>query len=59
MEHEFLFGIFRPEKQDCLPPSDVPLLTEIFLCNDQKDFQPDFPESFCKQLEFSSFLVHS
>ena len=35
MEHQFRIGIFRPDIQD-LTFSDVPLLPEIFLWNDQK-----------------------
>ena len=46
---KFLFGIFRPEKQDYLFRCSV-APEKIF---DQKShvpftFQPDFPESFCK-----------
>ena len=53
MEHQLRIGIFRPNIQD-LTFSDVPLLPEIFLWNDQKSrvsftSQPDFPETFCKQ----------
>ena len=52
MEHQLRIGIFRPDIQDGF--SDVPLLPEIFLWNDQKSrvpftSQPDFPETFCKQ----------
>ena len=59
---EFLFGIFRPEKQDNLfrcsvAPGNFPL--ERPKSHVPFTFQPDFPESFCKQLEFSIFLVHS
>ena len=54
MEHKFLFGIFRPEKQDYL------FRYKMFRCsrkisrwNDQKShvpftFQLNFRESFCK-----------
>ena len=53
MEHQFQIGIFCPDIQD-VTFSDVPLLPEIFLWNDQKSrvpftSQPDFPETFCKQ----------
>ena len=52
MKHEFLFGIFRPEKGENLlrrsvAPGNFPL-------NDTKSrvplvtFQLDFPETFCK-----------
>jgi len=49
MEHEFLFGIFHPEKQATF--SDVSLLPEIFRWNDPRSrvpftFQPGFTETF-------------
>ena len=44
MEHEFLFGIFHPEKQATF--SVVSLLPEIFRWNDPFTFQPDFTETF-------------
>ena len=54
--------IFRSEKQDNLfrcsvAPGNFPL--ERPKSHVPFTFQPDFPESFCKQLEFSIFLVHS
>ena len=58
MEHEFLFGIFHPEKQATF--SDVSLLLEIFRWNDPKSrvpftFQPGFTETF--SLRKHSFLL--
>ena len=52
MEHEFLFGIFRPEKKQEYFFRFL-LLPEIFRWNDQKShvpftFQPEFPKTFCE-----------
>ena len=49
MKHEFLLGMFHPEKQATF--SVVSLLPEIFRCNDPRSrvpftFQPGFTETF-------------
>ena len=51
MEHEFPFGIFRPEKHDHLfrcsvTPGNLPM--ERPKCHVPFSFQTDFPETFCK-----------
>ena len=54
MEHEFPFGIFRPEKHDeggrvfrcSVTPGNLPM--ERPKCHVPFSFQTDFPETFCK-----------
>ena len=62
MEHEFLFGIFHPEKQATF--SDVSFFPEIFRWNDPRSrvpftFQPGFTETFWhgKQSVYNQSLI--